>query len=606
MNLADIRAKYPEYADLSDEKLVQGFHDKFYSDIPFNDFASKLGYSSKETRVAALKASDPAEYDPQSKEFSAKYGPTSGSSSLQNIEAGFGKAFVDTGRGIKQIGLDAADLVRAPQLQDLVAGTPAEQYRKKIDLVNQQDAPLLQTGAGLTGNIAGNIAATVAPAGILGIAGKAAKIPGLVSAAESIIAPTTIRGAGALGAAQGAIRPVGTDQSRLENSALGGAFGAGAGLLSTAIGKISQPVKNALTPQTSRAVQTLQAAGVPLDAAQATGSQRLAQVKRFLSDNPVTSAGQVDQVAKTQAGFNNAALRTIGESGDAADQSVLNRGLTRIGNAFDQIAARNPINADNHLINDLAAIEKQSASELETPQAKVIKNQIDEILDKAKIGNSIDGKAYQNIKSVLDRISNGADQGKGHFARELRQSLDDALQRSASPQDAAALKTARTQYRNYLAIEKSVDPVGNISPAKVYNSQNVKAFGGKRAMATGRAATDLMDLAKAGKAIIPEKFPNSGTAARGLLQLAVPGAVGAGYGYAKEKNFTGALAYGAGGLAAPYALQKVLNTPAAVKYLSQGLAGPVGRGLLAAPKSVPGILARQAAVPGLLSLYRPQ
>lgn len=560
---------------------------------------------TKNQRKAALVASNSGEYDPQSAEFKAKYGP--GGTSLQNFAAGAGKAVVDTGRGIKQLGMEGYGLIRPKQLSDIITGSPADQYRNYIDTIQQQDAPLLDTKAGLLGNIAGNVATTIAPAGVLGIAGKAAKIPGLVRAGAGLAAPTTIRGAAALGAAQGALQPVGTDQSRIENTALGGGIGTGTGLLSSALGAIADPVKNALTPQTSRAVQFLQNSGVPLDAAQSTGSQRLAQAKRFLSDNPMTSAGQVDQVAKTQAGFNNAALRTIGESGDAADQSVLNRGLTRIGNAFDQIAARNPINADNHLINDLASIEKQSASELETPQANVIKNQIDEILDKAKIGNSIDGKAYQNIKSVLDRISNGADQGKGHFARELRQSLDDALQRSASPQDAAALKTARTQYRNYLAIEKSVDPIGNISPAKVYNSQNVKAFGGKRALATGRAATDLMDLARAGKAIIPEKFPNSGTAARGLLQLALPGAVGAGYGYAKEGDLGGALAYGAGGVAAPYALQRAINNHASARYLSQGLGPGLLRQVIQSGSRAPtGLLAARSPLAALLGLQDPQ
>ena len=45
--LADIRKQYPQYADISDEQLVKGFHDKFYSDIPFNEFSAKIGYTQK-------------------------------------------------------------------------------------------------------------------------------------------------------------------------------------------------------------------------------------------------------------------------------------------------------------------------------------------------------------------------------------------------------------------------------------------------------------------------------------------------------------------------------------------------------------------------------
>lgn len=46
--LADIRKQYPQYADISDEQLLKGFHNKFYSDIPFNEFSAKLGYKQQE------------------------------------------------------------------------------------------------------------------------------------------------------------------------------------------------------------------------------------------------------------------------------------------------------------------------------------------------------------------------------------------------------------------------------------------------------------------------------------------------------------------------------------------------------------------------------
>lgn len=43
MNLGDFRSQYPQYNDLSDEDLARGLHQKFYSDMPFDDFASKIG-----------------------------------------------------------------------------------------------------------------------------------------------------------------------------------------------------------------------------------------------------------------------------------------------------------------------------------------------------------------------------------------------------------------------------------------------------------------------------------------------------------------------------------------------------------------------------------
>lgn len=43
MNLQDFRQQYPEYNDLSDTELAKGLHQKFYSDIPFDQFAGQVG-----------------------------------------------------------------------------------------------------------------------------------------------------------------------------------------------------------------------------------------------------------------------------------------------------------------------------------------------------------------------------------------------------------------------------------------------------------------------------------------------------------------------------------------------------------------------------------
>ena len=44
MNLSQIREKYPEYSDLSDEDLARGLHRKHYTDMPWNDFKKAIEY----------------------------------------------------------------------------------------------------------------------------------------------------------------------------------------------------------------------------------------------------------------------------------------------------------------------------------------------------------------------------------------------------------------------------------------------------------------------------------------------------------------------------------------------------------------------------------
>lgn len=42
--MLEIRAKFPQYDDMSDSDLAEGLHKKYYSDMPFGEFAGKIGF----------------------------------------------------------------------------------------------------------------------------------------------------------------------------------------------------------------------------------------------------------------------------------------------------------------------------------------------------------------------------------------------------------------------------------------------------------------------------------------------------------------------------------------------------------------------------------
>ncbi|MFA6204457.1 MAG: hypothetical protein WC710_14865 [Gallionella sp.] len=44
--IAEVRQKYPQYADMSDDNLAQALHKKYYADIPYDDFAGKIGINA--------------------------------------------------------------------------------------------------------------------------------------------------------------------------------------------------------------------------------------------------------------------------------------------------------------------------------------------------------------------------------------------------------------------------------------------------------------------------------------------------------------------------------------------------------------------------------
>ena len=168
IKVSEIRAKFPMYDDLTDDQLISGIRQKFYADIPIGKFAGMIDY---DTQRATMQ-----------REITDENG------SLRNFAAGAGKALTDTARGVGQF----------------FGGGPS---RADVDAIQRQDAGLMDTKAGIAGNFTGTIAPALLTAAIPGVNG--------------------LVGASAVGAGMGLLQPVGTEDSRLKNTAIGGVAGAG-------------------------------------------------------------------------------------------------------------------------------------------------------------------------------------------------------------------------------------------------------------------------------------------------------------------------------------------------------------------------------------------
>lgn len=527
------------------------------------------------------------------------YDPTSGMSTFDKVMAGAGKSVVDLGHGIRQLGAEVgnkAGLVSDATVADLRA---QEDERKALD------APLMRTGAGTAGYVGGMLATSVIPATIGAKVAAGAGMANTANALRVVANPNTYKAAAAVGALQGSLQPVGTDDSRTMNAGLGAAGGMAGNAIVNGIGRIAQPVKNALSPILQQGADVLRNAGVPLDAAQQSGSAMLGRIRSALSDNPFTAGGETAKRVTQQSAFNNAILNTIGASGEAATPDVMSAAKNRIGQVFNDVAARNPVAYDNTLNQAITNIAQNARNELSDQQMGIITRQINNVLDKANNpGMAIDGSAYQNIKSGLDRISGGQDTAVGHWARQLRGVLDDALERSTAANgnqaDYAALQQARQQWGNMRKIEGAiaVDGSGDISPAKLANIVNQKA--NRASSVYGAGDQTLPDLAKAGRNLLTDRLPNSGTAARATMQLLAPALVGGSYGALQgdwEKAGIGAL----GGIALPKAAQYAINNPAIANYLANGIGNEAVRSALMAPRNnaLLNALVRRAVTPQL-------
>lgn len=168
--LGEIRQQFPMYSDVSDSQLLQGLHQKFYSDIPYEKFLGQIDFKGTKYDAGQVKS------------------PVEGNSFLQNWGSGAGKALYDIGQGASQL---------------VGAGESAERTKER----RQEDIPLMKTGGGVSGNLMGNITA-FAPL---------AAVPGA----------NTIAGAGVTGATMAALQPAVNSLERVKNTAIGTALGSG-------------------------------------------------------------------------------------------------------------------------------------------------------------------------------------------------------------------------------------------------------------------------------------------------------------------------------------------------------------------------------------------
>jgi hypothetical protein len=311
-------------------------------------------------------------------------------------------------------------------------------------------------------------------------------------------------------------------------------------------------------------------------------------IRRFLTDNPISASVMKKGQEATQTAFNRAALKLIGEKGDAAIPEVIDKATTRIGKVMDDVASRNTVKVDNRMLTELGDLEDEAKMVLEPSQFAPLKSQIDNILSKASSTGGIDGAAYQRIRTIAQEL--GKNPALSRFSGALRETIDSALERTAGAVDAAALKTARKQYRN---LTKVMDAIGTTETGDISIPRLAAATSRKSERAAAlrnRGDAELARLARSA-ATMREAFPQSGTAPRQQLQtignLLAPGIAGATYGALQGESPTDAtllaLAGGALGVGSPAAAARMYQSNALRNYILQGVQNQLARGAMMAP-----------------------
>lgn len=436
--------------------------------------------------------------------------PTADMSTGEKLLAGIGKGFVDVGRGVGQ-------LVGAVSQED-------------IDKAKALDAPLMATGAGATGNVIGNIAATL----------PAMAIPGV----------GTVRGAALLGAGLGGVQPVATGDSRLGNVALGAAGGAIGGAIPKVAARIVNP----------NAVQRVAEATGDLTPGQALGGVfKTAEEKATslpFAGSSIQSAQQ-KSVESFNKGVLNKVLEPIGETTDKIGHEGIQDVGDLISASYNKLLPTLKVQADDTFMSQINGV-KELAQALPEEKAAQLSKIIDaKILGKFTDSGLMSGETMKQVDSELGRLIRGY-KSSGNFderqlgdaLRETQSALREMVERG-NPEKAGQLAAINDAFSKFIRVERAASGVGTkegvFTPAQLLSASKATDTSlRKGAFAKGNAL--FQDIAEQAKATIGDKYPDSGTAGR-LSQLGAMGAY----------VYNPLLAAGEGTLAALYGTQTGRN-----------------------------------------------
>lgn len=398
------------------------------------------------------------------------------------------------------------------------------------------------------------------------------------------------RGAGAGGAAGSvggfAQTPGGLDE-RIQGAEIGAGIGAGAGAALPLFGRaFGQPVR----PE----VQALNDRGIPLTPGQIMGGianqteEKIATVIPGLGDM-ITGARQRGVNEFNRAVYNEV-LQPLGVQ-VAPDIPVGREGVAAVHDtirqSYNQILQNVTFQVDQQLVADIQ--QATTIANRLPPQQRERFNQIirDKIEDRLQAsGGTLNGNSYKGMESELSNDVRGYSRSASHDERSLGEALGEvsnALRQSlvrTNPMYAGPLQATNAAFARLVRLEAAAGSVGNdlgVFTPQQFQSAVKAADSSSRKNAFAQGDALMQDLSDAGRAVLPNKFPNSGTPGR----MAAAAVAGGGLGMVSP------LALGVSALATlPYTqlggrgLQAVMTSPGlrGLFARSPGLTMPFGIG----------------------------
>lgn len=404
------------------------------------------------------------------------YNPTQDMSMLDKGLAGAGSAFHNLGVG-------------ARQLASGLTGEDPEALRAKAEADRKLQEPLLDTGAGMAGNVVGNIAAAAPLAGLGAGAGLGARA--LIGAAE--------------GTGMAALAPETREGERETNMMWGGGIGGAIPLAGAAtrglVGEVDPALRKAREVLKEYGIDTVRGAQAP-----GVASRTMDAVTRHIPgiNTALKSRSDSKRQAATTALFN--MMDEVPPSNNQELLDIINRAGERVGNVTRGKSA-DLYGMDSQINRVLDQYDNLLPSQ---QQPGVIRT-ANELLDLSNSGRPLSGAAYQAIRSDLGAEAATATGGKKSALKGLKDALDRKFKETLSPDEIEQLADAESKYRLANALRNVDVQEGSIDLTKARSAVERKAR-------KGPVLQEARDLLESVHALVP----------KGNAGITTPGAVGTG------------------------------------------------------------------------------
>lgn len=187
ITIADVRKKYPQYGDMTDQQLGDALHKKFYSDMPKDAFAAKIGLGDKSIPDAAIATEKPKDERSLAKRLddalpgygeaalSLLTGATTGLVGRLGGTIGGLAANVTSGKYGTQEGAQMAGEVASEQQQRFTYEPKSEEGKEALAAIGRFMGDTKLEGMGPIALPAGTAASSVRPRVATGYAAKVVK-----------------------------------------------------------------------------------------------------------------------------------------------------------------------------------------------------------------------------------------------------------------------------------------------------------------------------------------------------------------------------------------------------------------------------------------------